>query len=390
MMQDFTNSDDDDIEIIACSRRHHGEYDDISDSGTECDVSTVGIFEDVDGHDHNTKPRRRGRQIISLSIGLLIGIMISMALFIVANVRSGGSRIPSIFTSKVDEQMYCPWYKRPPSFAGKKGLALQLIDNLSAGRSGSSLKNTPILKSLRPYWNYGWSLVRSSMQPDDIEWVPMAWGGIDANTVKQRIDAYVVPHIKSGKVKRILGFNEPDAAQQANMMVKTALDLWPVLEYTNVSVISPACAKPAGAWMQSFMTNATKTCKRVDWVAVHWYGLANFTTFRNMMVNYYTKYGKRPIILTEFAVADFSATTLVGNNNTREEALTFMKQALPWLESRPWIVGYAWFPYTITDIVGWPSALFDDSGQLTPLGQYYASVRTDTPTGNQTIEWQTM
>ena len=98
-------------------------------------------------------------------------------------------------------------------------------------------------------------------------------------------------------------------------------------------------------------------------------------------------YGKKPIILTEFAVADFKTETLAGNGNTREEVLSFMKQALPWLESRSWIAGYAWFPYSINDIKGWTSALYDDSGRLTPLGQYYASVRKETPKGNQTIRW---
>ena len=383
MIPNVVNSGNE-IEILACT----GSESNGSDH--EDNVPTDGIFieEAVDGQDYIAKPRRRRRQIISMSIGVCIGTMISMTVFIVAHVRSG-SRIPTIFTSILREQsMYCRTYPRPPSFVGKKGLALQMIDNAAIGSPASSLRNVPILQSLRPYWNYGWSLVRSSRQPDDIEWVPMVWGGHNADTVKQRIDTNVVPYIKSGKVKRILGFNEPDASSQSNMTVEKALEIWPTLANTNVSVISPSCAQPASVWMQSFMIGTTmNTCPRVDWVAVHWYGSANFISFRNTIRNYYYMYGKKPIILTEFAVADFKTETLAGNGNTREEVLSFMKQALPWLESRSWIAGYAWFPYSINDIKGWTSALYDDSGRLTPLGQYYASVRKETPKGNQTIRW---
>lgn len=398
MIQDIVPSGGDIEVIVYTGRRNDGDVE--SDHGTNPSsfkddddddavegISTDGIIkEEVEGQNYYKKSKRRHRRIIPLSIGLLIGAMISVTVFIVANVRSG-SLIPTIFTSIMHEQLYCRTYPRPVSFVGKKGVALQLNDNVAVGSLISSARNVPILQSLRPYWNYGWSSVRSTIQPDDIEWVPMIWGGQNANAVKQRIDSYVVPHIKSGKVKRILGFNEPDSPSQSNMTVERALEIWPTLEYTNVSVISPSCALPASEWMRSFMITSTNTCKRVDWVAVHWYGSANFISFRNMVRNYYYMYGKKPIILTEFAVADYKTTTFEGNGNTREEVLSFMKQALPWLESRSWIVGYAWFPYSINDIKGWTSALYDNSGQLTPLGQYYASVRKDAPYGNLTIRW---
>jgi hypothetical protein len=377
----------DQIEIIDNSNRRSSDND---DNGVnryyDEDIVTDGIIkeEEMKGQDYRMKIRFYHPIIISLLIGFLIGTMISMTVFVVANVRSSGS---PIFTSIIHEQLYCRRYPRPVPFAGKKGVAIQLNDHVTAGSRTSSTRNVPILQGLRPYWNYGWSVVRSTMQPDDIEWVPMVWGGHDVNTVKHRVDSHILPHIQSGTVKRILGYNEPDAPSQANMTVERALEIWPVLEYTNVSVISPSCALPASAWMQSFMIAAMNTCKRVDWVGVHWYGSANFISFRNTIRNYYYMYGKKPIIITEFAVADFKTTTFEGNVNTREAVLSFMKQAVPWLESRSWIVGYAWFPFSVNDIRGWPSALYDDSGLLTPLGQYYASVRKDTPKGNQTIRW---
>ena len=391
MRQDIVkNSIGDDIEMIICTKRLDGDHEgvNVTDSDDDYDdVSTDGIIRDeIEGQDYDTRPKRGRRHIIAVSTGLLIGTIVSLTVFIVANVRSG-SMIPTIFTSVIHEQLYCPWRPRPPAFAGKKGVALVLTDDEDVNSPRSSARNVPILQSLRPYWNYGWTVVRSAIQPNDIEWVPMVWGGHNADAVKQRIDTYVAPHIQNGSVKRIFGFNEPDSPNQSNMAVEQALEIWPSLEYANVSVISPSCAQPASDWMKAFMITATNTCQRVDWVAVHWYGPANFILFRNTIRNYYYLYGKRPIVITEFGVADFKTTTFEGNGNTREEVLSFMKQALPWLESRSWVVGYAWFSFKIDDMKGWTSALYDDSAQLTPLGNFYASVRKETPYGDRTIKW---
>jgi Glycosyl hydrolase catalytic core len=45
---------------------------------------------------------------------------------------------------------------------------------------------------------------------------------------------------------------------------------------------------------------------------------------------------QRPLLVTEFAPADWSATTVAGHKLTEESVLAFMKQALPWLETTTW------------------------------------------------------
>ena len=212
----------------------------------------------------------------------------------------------------------------------------------------------------------------------------MLWGGNNAATFQTNLADIIIPQIASGKAKRILCFNEPDSAQQSNMLVEVALDRWPLLESANVPLVSPACVQPGGDWMRTFMVNAIATCKRVDWVGVHWYGGTNFASFVNRMTEYHELY-QRPLLVTEFAVADFSATSVGNNKFSRTAVLAFMKQALPWLEAQDWIAGYAWFPYSTTKPIGTSSALFDEQGQLTALGQFYASVRTDRPQGDQSI-----
>lgn len=119
----------------------------------------------------------------------------------------------------------------------------------------------------------------------------------------------------------------------------------------------------------------------MDWIAVHWYDEPNVALFQRQMTEYYQMYGYRPILITEFAVADWRATSLDNHRYTPDRVLGFMQTVLPWLEATPWIAGYAWFSFPVTSIPGKSSALFDEIGALTPLGQFYASVRTERPQG---------
>jgi Glycosyl hydrolase catalytic core len=271
---------------------------------------------------------------------------------------------------------------RVPPLPGKKGAAFTLRD---LGQPGDWLENMPKVVLLKPYWNYSWGARHMSAQPDDIEFVPMIWGGNDAEVMYKTIRDTIIPQIKSGKTKRVLAFNEPDSDSQANMAVATALQRWPLLETTNVPLTSPSCIHPDNAWMTSFMADVKRNCRRVDWVGVHWYGDANFDEFVVYLREAYDLH-KRPLLLTEFAPADFGASTVEENKNSPAEVLAFMKRALPWLEAQPWIAGYAWFAFGATSPVGYSSALWNEEGQMLPTGRFYASVRTDRPSGDQSID----
>lgn len=268
----------------------------------------------------------------------------------------------------------------PQPLRGKKGAAFTMR---AEGQPGSWVENLPKLLLLIPYWSHSWGLTLIDAQPGTVEFLPMAWGGNTPANLQQSLQQ-VFPHIASGKVKHLLGFNEPDSAEQANMRVSVALDLWPLMESANVSLVSPSCVQPTGDWMTSFIANATQTCKRVDWIGVHWYGGANFASFTSRMTEVYKTYG-RPLLITEFAVADWTATTVGNNRYSRASVLSFMKEALPWLEAQSFIAGYAWFSFDVTTPQGTSSALFNDKGNLTAAGRFYASVRNSRPRGNRGI-----
>jgi hypothetical protein len=134
------------------------------------------------------------------------------------------------------------------------------------------------------------------------------------------------------------------------------------------------------------MTEADKRGYRVDYIGVHSYGGPNAADFKAKMKRIYEKYGKRPLLITEFAVADWKTGGDIKKNRHNPAAiLAFMKEVLPWLEEQDWILGYAWFSFQPDSAPGAPSALFDNDGKLTACGRYYKSVTPQNPKGDQTI-----
>jgi Glycosyl hydrolase catalytic core len=226
-------------------------------------------------------------------------------------------------------------------------------------------------------------------QPSDIEFIPMIWTGSDLSRVQEIIDNDVVPAFKSGRTKRLLGFNEPDSPMQADMSVETAVNLWKALESTEMPLASP-CVSVGGieTWMKAWNKEAYDANLRVDYIAVHWYSWPKADRFKAFMKEMYEIHGSRtPLLLTEFAPADWSAKSPEENSITAEEVLDFMKEVLPWMERQDWIAGYAWFPFRPSFAAGSSSALFEEDGTPTPLADYYASVTPENPSGDQSISY---
>jgi hypothetical protein len=276
---------------------------------------------------------------------------------------------------------------------GKKGICFTLRQK---GKEGSWDENIPRIKAVRPYWNYSWDIQRIEQQPADITFMPMVWGAWGVAPLQESLNNHIAPQIKSGNIRQVLGFNEPDKPEQANMPYTEALRYWPMLEALNVPLCSPACANPLsdvddstqgvrGTWMRDFMKVADQRGYRMDYIGVHWYGGPSPSAFKQRMIDIYKTYGERPLLITEFALADWGAKTPDKNSITQQDVLSFMKNVLPWMERQNWIAGYAWFSFEIDDPNGSPSALFDGDGNLTASGRFYQSVTNEDPDGDQSI-----
>ena len=212
----------------------------------------------------------------------------------------------------------------------------------------------------------------------------MAWGVWNHDSLRQKLED-LRPFIESGQIKRLLGYNEPDKVNQSNLAVNDAVQGWSVLEETGLSLVSPSAAKAHESWMLEFMSAADDRCARVDWIGVHWYGGVNPENFKQYVTSIYELYNHRPIFLSEFAPADFAATTPADNRFSRQQVLSFMQDVIPWMEATEWVVGYAWFAFEIDSPQGATSALFFADGSMTELGEYYTSVSNSNPFGNQSI-----
>lgn len=249
-----------------------------------------------------------------------------------------------------------PNVEQPESGVNKKGAAF----------SNQSLAWSHKTSQLGAHWMYSWGNVIRDEIPANVEFVPMFWG---RGSVTQENINRIKQLAAEGKVKYVLGFNEPDGAAQANMTVDEAIALWPMLEQIGLPLVSPATVNPNNAWMQEFMSRADALGLRVDYVAVHHYGGANVSSFIDKLRETYRAYN-RPIWITEFAVADWSATTPENNRYSEAEVMDFMTQALTALDDIDWVFRYAWFDGRQAPLRS--SALYDEDGSITPVGQLYA------------------
>jgi hypothetical protein len=244
---------------------------------------------------------------------------------------------------------------QPPAI-GKKGLCLTTKGDDWHER----------LASLDCEWFYTWGSRRPPETPEGVAFTPMIWGhwGDDEKIAKAGREA------RESGIKELLGFNEPDKKDQSNLSVERALKAWPLLEATGLRLGSPACVHPDTDWMQAFMKRADTRGLRVDFVCVHTYHGPNVEALVRRLTETHRMYGK-PIWITEFAVGDWEAKSVEQNRHKPEKILRFMEKALPALEKLEFVERYAWFPAKPDNGALGTSALFDEEGGLTPLGECY-------------------
>jgi Glycosyl hydrolase catalytic core len=223
--------------------------------------------------------------------------------------------------------------------------------------------------NLKTFWYYTWGTPMPSPSPQNCEFVSMFWGA--ANVTDANIAA--VGQLKAqGSVKYVLGFNEPDQSGQANMTVSQALALWPKLESIGLPLGSPAVSWPTLQWFTDFMDSVAAEHLRVDFICVHMYVGTDDVSFVQVLQQLYNQY-HLPIWVTEFATADWNASTPAANMYKASDAMGFMQRLLPKLDSLPYVKRYSWFSGDPTSAALWPSALIGTNGALTPLGTWYSN-----------------
>ncbi|GAA5892382.1 glycoside hydrolase family protein [Sporobolomyces salmoneus] len=231
-------------------------------------------------------------------------------------------------------------------------------------RKGVGYNKAPLTQQLDICWAYNWDSTGGGLK-DGVMYVPMLWG-----TKKlEGWEAAADKAIQQGAT-HILGFNEPDLAEQANLSPSEAASIWSSamqpLATKNVKLVSPAVSngvltddgKPMGVpWLKEFFDECTGCT--IDAVALHWYDSAsNLEYFKKYLEEAHTDLSK-PIWLTEF----------MGTGSAKDQ-VSFISAAVEWLEDQDYIEAYAAFgDFCDNEIANF----VDCDGKPNDLGLAYSS-----------------
>lgn len=211
------------------------------------------------------------------------------------------------------------------------------------------------------YYNWGGDEAEPCADPTQGgEFVPMIWGWQSTNAICGAVAGFA----NQGRT-HVLGFNEPDHTDQANMSVDTAIALLPAFDQEGIELVSPAAASDGRWWAEDFMGRVADQSLRVDVFATHWYGwntgscdasAAGLESHINWAEGVA---GSRPIWLTEWGCLNQSAPD-------EATVVAFFKAALVVFARHPRVQRYAWYPWSTN------CHLVASDGSLTALGKAFA------------------
>ncbi len=217
-----------------------------------------------------------------------------------------------------------------------------------------------IANDVNAWWFYNWNIDQNSTA--DLEYVPIRqqrwWPGLGQNW-------------QTRGSNQLLGYNEPNSADQSNIAVGDAVWSWPDLLGTGLRVGSPAPTDGGlSSWLYPFMTQTAAENKRVDFVAVHYYrgfsnpadpnGAAN--QFYNFLLGIYNT-TKKPIWITEW---NNGANWVAEPDPTFAQQQATIAAMLTMLENAHFVERYAIYSW-VEEV----RQLHYNAGGLTPAGVTY-------------------
>jgi hypothetical protein len=228
-----------------------------------------------------------------------------------------------------------PWH-----WTSKKGIAGNITQKLNLG------------------WYYNWNLDQNSTP--DLEYVAIRqsdyWPGLNQDWQKRGIN-------------HLLGYNEPDKGDQANMSVERAIEIWPELLKTGLRVGSPAPSDGGLDWLYRFMERADEEDLRVDFVVVHYYRSVPPGDARGAAARFHKFLEKiherveRPLWITEW---NNGANWTKDDDPTEEEQADAIEAMIEMLDETEFVERYALYNWVE------PSReLVKENGNLSPAGEIY-------------------
>ena len=212
---------------------------------------------------------------------------------------------------------------------------------------------------LKLQWDYNWNISKNSSL--DQEYVAIRqerwWPGLDQDW-------------RARGINHLLGYNEPNSADQSNIAVGDAVWSWPDLLGTGLRVGSPAPTDGGLSWLYDFMNKTAAENKRVDFVVVHYYrcygngsdpaGAAK--QFYNYLKSIYDT-TQKPLWITEW---NNGANWTSCADPTAEQQRATVAAILNMLDSTPFVERYALYNWVEDSRrVAW------NDGSLTAAGVVY-------------------
>ncbi len=195
-------------------------------------------------------------------------------------------------------------------------------------------------------WAYNWGRTAAVNLPGQFVFSPMQWGNYnwDIGSQSGPVEQYLSAWQREDKAMHYLGFNEPDGADQSNLTVDKAIELWPRLERMAKPLISPATKNPLVSWMTNFMSQADNRGYRIDGVAVHKYPGPNSGNPSALISELQTAGATlgRPVWFTEFSTVDWNNNS----NWTEEDNYNWLAEFMWRAESLSWLPRYSLFLFT--------------------------------------------
>ena len=235
-------------------------------------------------------------------------------------------------------------------------------------------------------WTYGWWYT-SDPKVSGVNYFPMdpdTWyrGG----TVAGNLWGFQPGWRKTGYSLNVLGYNEPDHVDQANLDATNGAIYWMNDQNLDLPLVGPAAANVSGTWNQIFYGYITNWGCRVDYLPAHEYPGNNSSASSSIWINplqsAYNTYGI-PMWMTEWSVVDWGGT----GNWSEEDNYNALAEFLWRAESISWLRKYSLFVFTADTtatngmaINPWTrttpaprSNSYDTNGNLTPFGELYAA-----------------
>lgn len=256
----------------------------------------------------------------------------------------------------------------------------QLISQKKGIAYGHHDEQDVALMSQHFAWWYNWGTTPETDQNttwESPEYVPMMWSQYSSGS---KMRDYLDDH---PEVKYILGWNEPNFGEQANMTPAQAAANWhlvesiaddydlkivgPAVNYSPGNVDIPGTDDDADPWL--YLDAFFEECSdcRVDFIAVHCYmgGADDVKWF----ISEFERYGK-PIWVTEWAAWES------WNPQNYNDQMNYLASTTRWMEDNPMIYRYSW--YIGRQFSKWNYPYIDiydvDPGTFTPLGWLYAAI----------------